>query len=191
MVTLDQVEKLRQKADVSYDEAKAALEETNGDILEAVINLERQNRIKTPEGGGYFNSKNAEHSNKHNKAHMKAMHENRTRNGSTFGELIGKFLRWCGSIIGKGNRNHFEITKDGNSIISMPVTVLAVLLLFAFWIIVPLVIVGLFFGYKYTFNGPDLGKENVNRAMSSAADAAEKFKKEFKGEGSNGENSNS
>ena len=33
MVTLEQVEKLRQYASISYEEAKAALEETNGDIL--------------------------------------------------------------------------------------------------------------------------------------------------------------
>ncbi|WP_442870577.1 hypothetical protein [Clostridium sp. Cult2] len=60
MVTLDQVEKLRQRANISYDEAKAALEETNGDILEAIINLEKENRIKLPEGGGYYNSRNTD-----------------------------------------------------------------------------------------------------------------------------------
>ena len=33
MVTLVQVERLCEHANISYDEARAALEETNGDIL--------------------------------------------------------------------------------------------------------------------------------------------------------------
>ena len=52
---------------------------------------------------------------------------------------------------------------------TIPVTVLVVFLLFAFWLIIPLIIIGLFFGYRYMFSGPDLGKENVNRAMDSVA----------------------
>ena len=40
MVTLQQVEELRRYADITFNEAKEALEETNGDILEAIINLE-------------------------------------------------------------------------------------------------------------------------------------------------------
>lgn len=56
MITLEQVEKLREKANVSYDEAKAALEAANGDMLEALINLEKQGKVVPPEGGGYYRS---------------------------------------------------------------------------------------------------------------------------------------
>jgi len=72
---------------------------------------------------------------------------------------------------------------------TIPVTVLVVLLLFMFWITIPIMIIGLFFGYRYMFSGPELGKENINRAMDSVADAAGNIKKEVKGEKSNGENS--
>ncbi len=58
--------------------------------------------------------------------------------------------------------------------------VLVVLLIFTFWITVPLIILGLFFGYRYRFTGPDLGKENVNRTLDSVAEAAESLKKEVK-----------
>ena len=50
MVTLEQVEKLREHANISYDEAKAALENANGDILQAIIDLEKQGKIKPPPG---------------------------------------------------------------------------------------------------------------------------------------------
>ncbi len=42
MVTLEQVEKLCERANISYEEAKVALEETNGDILEAIIKSGKQ-----------------------------------------------------------------------------------------------------------------------------------------------------
>ncbi len=48
MVTLEQVEKLCERANISYEEAKVALEETNGDILEVLSNLENKNRIQAP-----------------------------------------------------------------------------------------------------------------------------------------------
>ena len=189
MITLEQVEKLRQRANISYDEAKAALEEANGDMLEAIINLEKQNRINPPKGGGYYSSRNSEQNRNNGQYSGTTKGKTKVDDGASFGELIGRFFRWCGAIVNKGNRNQFDIIKDGEKIMSIPVTVLAVLLIFMFWIVIPIMILGLFFGYRYVFTGPDLGKENVNRAMDSVANAAENLKKEVKGEESNGENS--
>jgi hypothetical protein len=63
-------------------------------------------------------------------------------------------------------------------VVSIPVTVLVLLLFFAFWITIPLLVIGLFFGYRYIFKGPDLGKPVVNKFMDSAAGMAENIKKE-------------
>jgi hypothetical protein len=54
-----------------------------------------------------------------------------------------------------------------------------VLALCFFWITIPLLIIGLFMGFRYRFNGPDLGKDSVNSAMDTAATAAENLKKSF------------
>ena len=35
-ITLEEIERLREKADVSYEEARAALERSSGDLLEAL-----------------------------------------------------------------------------------------------------------------------------------------------------------
>lgn len=78
----------------------------------------------------------------------------------------------------KGNENSFEVRRNGKYVIAVPITILALFLFFAFWFIVPLVVIDLFFGYRYTFKGPDLDKTDVNRVMGTAADAAENFKKE-------------
>ncbi len=188
MITLEQVEQLRQRANISYDEAKEALEETNGDMLQAMVNLEKRNRIKAPEGGGYYNSKNSQQGS--SEEYNKTMRDERVSDdGTSFKELMIRFFRWCGKMINKGNRNHFEVVKDEDKIMTIPVTVLAILLLFMFWITLPIMIIGLFFGYRYMFSGPELGKEDINRAMNSVADAAGNIKKEVKGEKSNGNNS--
>ena len=188
MVTLDQVEKLRKRANISYDEAKAALEDTDGDLLEAIINLEKENRIKSPEDGGYFNSREY-HNEKQKKSYSNTESSHYADPNSSIKEFVRKFVKWCRKMIGKGNRNYFEVFRHNEKTISFPVTVLVISLCFAFWIVVPLIVVGLFFGYRYAFNGPDLGKDNINRAMNSVADAAESFKNEVKGEKSYEEDS--
>lgn len=188
MVTLEQVEKLCQHANISYEEAREVLEETNGDILEAIIKLEKQNRIQAPVGGGHYSSKNSQQGTENNCREKSFKEEKNRTDNASFSELVGRFFRWCGEIINRGNKNSFEVIKGGEKVVTIPVTILALLLLFMFWVTIPLMIVGLFFGYRYMFSGPDLGKENVNRAMDSVADAAENLKKEVKGDKSNGKN---
>ena len=170
MVDFEQVQRLRNYAkNISYEEAKKALEEAEGDLLEAVIKLEKENKIQRPEAAGYYNSQTEERredgsgdSRRHKRPHTK---------GRSFGELITAFLRWCGRMIQKGNINSFEVIQDDKRIITLPVTVLVLLLLFAFWVVIPLLILGLFFGYRYRFRGPDLDKPEVNQAMEKVSQA--------------------
>lgn len=171
MATLEQVEKLRERANVSYDEAKAALDATNGDLLEALIYLEKQGKVKSPRGGGFYSSKAGEPKDADGR---EAYREKDA--GTSFGELLGRFGRFCLRLLRKGNANTFEVMKGGESKASVPVTVLVLLLVFAFWITLPLMVIGLFFGLRYRFQGPDLGKEPVNHAMDHVADAAEDLK---------------
>ena len=171
MIDFEQVQKLRERANISYEEAKKALEETNGDMLEAMINLEKQNRIKAPEACGYYNShEDNQDAHKHgcgNSWHKKCNQDK----GSSFGEQVTTFFKWCGKVIHKGNINNFEVLKDDKRILMLPLTALALLLLFALWIVVPLIILGLCFGFRYQFKGPDVDKPEVNRAMDNVSNA--------------------
>ena len=47
-ITLEQVERLREKAAVSYGQAKAALEYSGGNLLDALIYLEERGVIPRP-----------------------------------------------------------------------------------------------------------------------------------------------
>ena len=44
-ITLEQIDFLRERANVSYKEAKEALEQSEGDMVEALVMLEKQNKI--------------------------------------------------------------------------------------------------------------------------------------------------
>ena len=52
-ITLEQVERLREKAPVSYAQAKQALEYSGGNLLDALIYLEEQDAIPREEGAYY------------------------------------------------------------------------------------------------------------------------------------------
>lgn len=79
-------------------------------------------------------------------------------------------------LIACGNRNRFEVRKDGKSVLELPVTVLALALVCAFWVCVPLLVVGLFTGCRYSFGGRELGRAGINDALARAADAADRVK---------------
>ena len=190
MISLEQVERLREKADVSYDEAKAALEAANGDLLEALINLEKQGKVNTPSGGGYYSSdKSAD-----NAALAAVAQQKQNRkccdDRSGFRELMRKFWRFCGDLLHRGNINSFEVMKGGEVKASVSITILVLLLICFFWVTLPLLVVGLFFGFRYRFRGPDLGKDIVNNAMDTAAEAAESIKKTVAGENTTGSGEN-
>lgn len=183
MVTLEQVEKLRTYANVTYDEAKTALENAGGDILQALIDLERQGKVAPPEGGGQFTSAplQAQPSDQ-SKEQNENNHDQsgRGKESSAFRTSMSKFFKWCGEMIHRGNVNSLIVEKNSEQLMKLPVTVLVVLLLCAFWAIVPLMIIGLFFHFRYSFRGPDLGSDKVNHVMDSVAKAAEDIKNEIK-----------
>ena len=178
MTTLEQVEKLCAMANISYEEAKAALDAVNGDLLEAIIYLEKQGKVIAPTGGGYYSSEKT--SDASAVAYKENCWEKQNKNchsGKGFISLLKKIGEFCLKMIRKGNANYFEVLKGEESKASIPVTVLALLLIFAFWGTIPLIIIGLFFGLRYRFNGPDFKSNSANDAMKSAADAAENLKK--------------
>ena len=176
MTTLEQVEKLCAMANISYEEAKAALDAANGDLLEAIIYLEKQGKVHAPAGGGFYSSeKTIDTGTGSNKENYREKQDN-CHKGKTF-TLLKKIGEFCLKMIRKGNTNSFEVLKKDETKATFPVTVLALLLIFAFWVTVPLIIIGLFFGLRYRFIGPDFSSNTINDAMNSAADAAENLKK--------------
>jgi hypothetical protein len=99
---------------------------------------------------------------------------------SGFGDALKKIWQLLMKAVHTGNVNHFEVYKQGASVLSSPVTVLVIVLVFFFWITLPVLIIALFFGCRYRFRGPDLGRDSINKAMDAAANTAEDLKQSVK-----------
>lgn len=80
-------------------------------------------------------------------------------------------------LVARGNRNRFEIRKGDALVLEMPVTVLVLALVCMFWLCLPLLVIGLFAGCRYSFSGVDMGRESINGALGKASAAAEQVKK--------------
>ena len=171
MELLEKVEKIREKTGVSYEDAKKALEEAGGDILDAIVLLENQGKIKGPARQTY--------STKQEEPCISLQEAAKVYEKTPKESTMRKFIRWCGEMIKKGCENFFIVSKNGEEIITVPVLLLVVLLLFAFWIVVPLLVIGLFFGFRYAFKGAITRAVDVNMACDKAAEAAENVKQEF------------
>jgi hypothetical protein len=158
----EMVEKLRAKANVSYEEAKAALEASDWDMLDALVLLESEGKVKdAPENKEYTTQEKKEYSWNTGSGEVKV----------TFSSALSKLWDWVKKLFQKGNANHFVITRKGDELIAMPITVLA-LLLICFWpFSLVILFVGLFLGARYSFRGPDINT-NVNDFMNKAQDKA-------------------
>lgn len=181
MITLEQVEKLRQHANISYEEAKAALEKAEGDILAALIDLENQGKVQAPSGGGTYvsHAPEAHNSEEHKEKTTSSSAEHDRKGTSGFKKAMADFTKFLSLALHKGNVNAFVVRRHAEEIMRMPVTVLVILCLIAFWVVIPLLAVGLFFGFRYSFAGPDLGNSKVNDAMDSVGNKAEEIKKDL------------
>lgn len=177
-ITLEQVERLREKADVSYAQAKHALEYSGGNLLDALIYLEEQGAIPRPQEA-YYSTRNETPPPPPVRDELMPMGEKKDgkekrekKKGKGFGVKVvrGKTLfstlrRWLID-------NELEIWRRGQPVTSLPILVLVVLLLFAFYITLPALILGLFLGFRYQITGPDLEDDTINGMMGSVADTA-------------------
>lgn len=172
---LDKVEKIREKTGVSYEDAKAALEAANGDVLDALVWLENEGKIKKPEQQFYSTGEKKEASEELKEA-VKAYEEDKS---GTFSGTSKRFFAWCKKWLNKSMENYFVVTRGDAELINVPVLALIILLVVAFWFMVILLIAGLFFGCRYSFRGNITKKVDINGACDKAAEAAEAVKNEF------------
>lgn len=178
MTDFEKAEKLREKANVSFEEAKEALVNSDGDMLDAMIYLEKQGKSTQPNGGGYYSSDGVtEH--EYRGANYNEGSRPQGDGGESFSDMMRRFGRFCARMLNKGVTNYLDATKGDRLMFSCPVLAAVVLLIFFFWITVPLFIISLFLGFRYQFRGPDLGRESFNNAMDSASQAVEEVKRSF------------
>ncbi len=157
----EMVEKLRQKAQVSYEDAKEALEACGWDLLDALVYLEQQGKLRGEEKASYSTRP----------ADEPVKQESRAYRGGFFQRLLDLLV----SLINRINQVDLTVSRSGKRLFSLPLLAFALLLIFAFWVTLPAMVIGLFFGLRYRFTGTQ-GVEGVNRVMDKAAEVVDSLK---------------
>ena len=161
MTELEKIEKLCEKANVTYEEARAVLEECSWDLLDAVVLLEKRGKLR---------GNSARHSTRQESS---ASQEEDEEEPSRFAERLGTVGKQIRRLVEIGNNNDFVISRREKQIISLPITVMVLLLILSLSTVLILLVIGLFCGLRYSIRGPQLGKPAVNNVMDKAANAAE------------------
>ncbi len=164
MDTFEKVEKLREKANVTFEEAKAALEEANGDLLDAMILLERQ---------GKADARRESYSTKDD-AELMVVDEpekSEKKHGNAFTDKL-KVL-WH-----KSCENYFVIEKDEDTILNIPIWVFILIIIFTWHVSLIAMVVALFLGCRYSFKGAAEMK-TANEVCDKVSEAAEKVKESY------------
>jgi len=156
----EMVEKLRQKANVSYEEAKAALETSDWDILDALVLLESEGKVKPENGASEYTTQEVP--------------TDHVKETADWKENLRRLWNYLRKLFRKGNANNFVVRgKKGKVEMEMPITVLVLLVICLEPLSLIAIVGGLLCGCRYSFQGPDVNSK-VNDAMDKAADAVQK-----------------
>ena len=179
MTELEKVEKLREKANVTFAEAKEALDNSGGDILDALIYLENNGKVTEPAGGGFFSGADLPATAEQTSTGNEGSQSKNESSGEEFADLMKRFGAFCLKMFNKGLNNYLEATKGDQHLFSCPVLIVILLTIFFFWVTIPLFVISMFCGFRYRFTGEDLGKDSVNSVMDSANNVVDDVKRSF------------
>ncbi|MGC5814129.1 ubiquitin [Clostridium perfringens] len=177
MEKLKLVDKLKNKANISYEEAKDALEKSNWDMLEAMLYLEVHGKVEKPSLSIFYTNESKKSYNENGEeVNLKEdTNENNFENKNGFEgvfEAICKAIDTCNNIF-------IEIIRNSRVILKIPFTVLIVLLFFAFWIVIPLMIIGLFFNMEFLVSSKKIYVDKINKVFKETSKVVKDVKGKF------------
>ena len=169
MDEFEKIEKLRTRANVTYEEAKAALAEANGDLLDAMIVLEKEGKVAKPE--------QQVHSTEYTREPGYEMVP--VGDGKDCGESFGtKFKEIVKKVIDYLSNNHMKVSHHDEQVIDLPLWTAVLILVLCWWFVLVLIVVSLFFDWNYKFYGKN-NLQGANNVMDKAKETAEQVKEEF------------
>ena len=173
MNEFEKVTKLVEIAHVSYEDAKKALDEANGDILDAMINLEKQGKVNNaPKQAQYTTGASAASPYRDVPA---VVEQSKDTKGKSFFRDLGDGIK---RIARYTVDNYVKVERKGDTIIKLPLWISIILLLAAWHLILIVMIISLFFDCKYSLEGKD-DTSTVNNIMNEASEFAGKVKENF------------
>ncbi|MGV8145646.1 MAG: DUF4342 domain-containing protein [Alkaliphilus sp.] len=146
---LEQIDLLRKRANVTYKEAKEALELNNEDIVEALVYLEEGKKMKDESSE---NSKNKE--------------------GESLGKKINSFVKKC-------NKTKIVVSKGENTVLNVNSTVVIIVGVCTLPVSLAVAALPFLTGHKITIKKPSGDEASINKVFDKATSAFNKAKEEL------------
>ena len=200
MENYQKVEQLVSKAGCSYEEAKTALEANGWDMIDAIVSLEREGKVKAEESGMavQYAEESIEVVPDVSSDEIEGEFDRKITcscngdQGSAGKERSSKrehrFLNRIKRILTKNRM--VVIKSNGQQITDLPIWIPIIALAAFFWATLAVAVIAMLFGCHFHFEGEDLGKTNINSTMDKAADYAEKVKNDWSAKANERKNTN-
>lgn len=179
MEKMEKVELIREKTGVSYEDAKAALDACEEDVLDAIIWLERNGKTATKTVSASTSAPAEPADTPTVSAEMVAAqaHYQESSKKSHVGENLDRFWESVKRLFRRGVEVEFIAIHNDREAVRVPILVPILGLIFwgaTIW----LLIIGLFFGMRYRIDGAASTAVDINDMMDKAADVADNIKKD-------------
>ena len=179
MEKLEKVELIREKTGVSYDDANVALEAAGGDVLDAIIWLERMGKAETQSAAyttaSFATAGNASADDAYAYASPEMAQAQTAYQQASKKSGFENFWNAVKRLLKKGMETTFVAERNGERVIVLPVLIL-ILGFFLAGATLWLIIIGLFFGFHYHIEGTTTVTDDVNKVMNKASNLADSIK---------------
>lgn len=177
MDQFEKVERLVQKTGVSFEEAKAALEQAGGDMLDAMIVLEKNGKAKAPDQSVITTQYETQQQYDSVAGKVESVRKSYDSKEKTkeFGEKVkAVFLK----IIHFLSNNYIVMARRGETKFRLPLWAVLIILLSLWHVTLIAFIISLFMDCSYRFEG-ESNMKTADNLMEQASQTAEKIKEEY------------
>lgn len=169
---LDKVEELVDKTGASYADARAALEEHEWNMLDAIVALEEQHKTEN-QTARYSTAPTGMPSGEMSQAQAQWEHDSRRSGASDFvSELWQRVKTVCSYLMERS----LIMERGGRELAKIPLLVVLIAVLVAWKPLIVAFIVSLFFEVRYRLSDPIVVTVDIDEAMGKASDAASEIR---------------
>ena len=175
MEMLEKVELIREKCNVSYEEARNALETCEGDVLDAIVLLENAQKATERMPKAEQAPEQATIPEAAYELPESPVAEPTVSRDSKVAGVWKRFCAQCKEIWHAGMTQTFVAERKGEQMFALPVAIVVLGLLFwgaSLWLLV----IGLFLGLRYHIEGEGKVTDGINDAMDKASEVATDIK---------------
>ena len=183
MDEFEKVEKLKNRANVTYEEARDALNASGGDLLDAMVYLEKSGRVKGPDKSTY--STNVDDKTDYQNVPNVVQQQSTNNSDPSFGDSLGMLIK---TAFQKSVTNYLVVFHRDKEKFRVPVLLFIIALLFGNMGLLIVITVSLFFGVRYRFVGQD-DLSKVNDFMDQAGNKAVNWMDNARAQKNNEDNS--